>query len=90
MVIGFVNDKDIQSMLEILPQDARYYFCSAKVPRSLTAEDLLKVADAFGLQGKAISDPNEALTSARKAAEENDLIFIGGSTFIVADLMEID
>jgi len=89
MVLGFVNDKDINSMLEILPQDALYYFCSAKVPRSLAAEDLYKIADAFGLRGEVIIDPNKALTAARGAAHKQDLIFVGGSTFVVAELKEL-
>lgn len=90
MVLGFVNDKDINSMLEILPQDALYYFCSAKVPRSLAAEDLYKIADAFGLRGEVIIDPNKALMAAREAANKQDLIFVGGSTFVVAELKELN
>jgi len=90
MVLGFVNDKDINSMLEILPQDAWYYFCSAKVPRSLAAEDLCKLADTFGLRGQVIIDTNNALASARKAAHKQDLIFVGGSTFVVAELRELN
>ncbi len=89
MVLGFVNDKDISSMLELFPQDALYYFCSAKVPRSMAAENLFELAVKFHLQGKVISDPNDALASARAAAHQQDLIFVGGSTFVVAELNEL-
>ena len=90
MVLGFVNDKDINGMLEVLPKQAHYYFCSATVPRSMDAQELATMAKSFGLIGRSISDPNEALAAARKQASPNDLIFIGGSTFVVAELVELD
>ena len=86
MVLGFVNDKDINGMLTLLPKAAHYYFCSAQVPRSMEAAELLGLAANHGLKGKAISDPNEALAQAYKCAASNDLIFVGGSTFVVAEI----
>jgi dihydrofolate synthase/folylpolyglutamate synthase len=86
MVLGFVRDKDIRAMLEILPKDARYYFCAAPLPRSLDAQELASLAEKYQLYGLVIADPNQALETARKAADKNDLIFVGGSTFVVAEL----
>lgn len=86
IVIGMVNDKDIAHVLEMLPKDAIYYFTQAKVKRALPAEALLAQAKGNGLDGKAFSSVIEAYTAARNEASSDDLIFIGGSTFIVADL----
>lgn len=86
IVIGMVNDKDIAHVLEMLPKDAIYYFTQAKVKRALPAEALLAQAKEKGLDGKAFPSVIEAYTAARNEASSNDLIFIGGSTFIVADL----
>ncbi len=89
IVLGFVNDKDISSMLEVLPKEASYYFCSANLPRSLSAADLFEAAKTFGLQGQVIPDTNKALKAARNSARQQDLIFVGGSTFVVAELIEL-
>lgn len=86
IVIGMVNDKDIAHVLEMLPKNAIYYFTQAKVKRALPAEALLAQAKGKGLDGKAFSSVIEAYTAARNEASSDDLIFIGGSTFIVADL----
>lgn len=86
IVIGMVNDKDIAHVLEMLPKDAIYYFTQAKVKRALLAEALLAQAKEKGLDGKAFPSVIEAYTAARNEASSDDLIFIGGSTFIVADL----
>lgn len=86
IVIGMVNDKDIAHVLEMLPKDAIYYFTQAKVKRALPAEALLAQAMEKGLDGKAFPSVIEAYTAARNEASSDDLIFIGGSTFIVADL----
>ena len=90
MVLGFVNDKDIRSMLAILPKDASYYFCAANVPRSLEAKALAALAAEYQLSGDSIADPNQALATAKAAASTDDLIFVGGSTFVVAELAELD
>ena len=88
-VYGTVKDKSIDDILQILPREATYYFCQAKLPRALDASELAKKANEFGLQGHVIPDVNEAKNSALKNASENDLIFIGGSTFVVAELTEL-
>ena len=87
MVIGAVNDKEIESILNLLPKDAIYYFCKADIPRSLNEKELKKLANSIGLRGNAYPSVNEALHIAKKAALEKDLIFIGGSTFIVAEIL---
>lgn len=86
MVLGFVNDKDLNQMLELLPQKAKYYFCSASVPRSTDAHKLAEMAHQFDIIGSVIPDPNRALAKAIKAANKEDIIFVGGSTFVVAEL----
>ncbi len=88
-VFGVVKDKAIDDILAILPAAATYYFCQAKLPRALDAYELAKKANAYGLQGYVIPDVNEAKHSALKNATENDLIFIGGSTFVVAEINEL-
>jgi dihydrofolate synthase / folylpolyglutamate synthase len=85
-VFGVVRDKDLEPVLDILPRDAFYYFCEAKIPRALTAEELAGKARAKGLNGKVITDVNAALNDAKANASPNDMIFIGGSTFVVAEL----
>lgn len=89
MVIGMVKDKDITEILQILPVQATYYFCQSKLPRALDAHILAEKAAHCGLHGTVIPDVNEAKRVALKNASENDLIFIGGSTFVVAELDEI-
>ncbi len=89
MVIGMVQDKDISKILMLLPKDAQYVFCQATLPRALAAISLEEKAREFGLKGACISDVNEALNFARKNAAPDDLIFVGGSTFVVAEIDEL-
>lgn len=89
MVIGMVKDKDIRDVLALLPKDANYYFCQAKIPRALDAESLSGMALAAGLTGKVVADVNEAIGEARKQATKDDMIFIGGSTFVVAEINDL-
>ncbi|MEO7990356.1 MAG: folylpolyglutamate synthase/dihydrofolate synthase family protein [Chryseolinea sp.] len=86
MIIGMVKDKDISEILKLLPTEAKYYFCEAKIPRALDAGLLKEQAQVVGLNGVAIRDVNEAIKEARKSAAVNDMIFIGGSTFVVAEI----
>lgn len=86
LVIGMVGDKDITSMLKLLPKDATYYFCNARIPRALPAADLKAKAAEYGLQGSAYASVAEALEAAKHDASENDFIFIGGSNFTVAEI----
>jgi dihydrofolate synthase/folylpolyglutamate synthase len=87
IILGFVNDKDLGSVLPLFPTDAFYYFTKASVPRALNEVKLKSEAAKFGLNGQSFTDVHSALDSARKNARQSDLIFIGGSTFIVAEVI---
>jgi dihydrofolate synthase/folylpolyglutamate synthase len=89
IIIGFVNDKDLSGVLHLFPGDALYYFTKASVPRALDERILEEVAGKYGLMGESFENVELALLSARKNATTEDMIFIGGSTFIVADLLRI-
>ena len=89
MVLGMVQDKDISKVLSMLPSSGNYVFCEAKLPRALPANQLAEKAVSVGLKGEIIPDINEALAFARKNAGEDDLIFVGGSTFVVAEIEEL-
>lgn len=86
-VLGMVNDKDIFSILNILPKNATYYFCKPDIPRGLNENDLAKQAFKTGLNGKSYSSVAKALSSAKNNAAHNDLVFVGGSTFVVAEVV---
>jgi len=86
-VIGVVNDKDVHSMLGKLPKDATYYFCKANIPRGLDAAELAKQADEFALQGNVYASVKEALKAAQQSAGTNDLVMVGGSAFVVAEVV---
>jgi len=86
VIWGMVRDKDITSMLNLLPQDAKYYFCEPDIPRALGVNDLFKQAQQVGLHGQAIPNVMDAIKLAEKSAQDNDMIFIGGSTFVVAEI----
>lgn len=87
IVIGFVNDKDLTSVLPLFPKDADYYFTRASVPRALDENILRKSAQGFGLTGDSFPDVGSAIDAAKRAASDRDVIFIGGSTFVVADAL---
>lgn len=87
MVIGMVKDKDISKVLAMLPSSAVYYFTQAPIPRALSANELAGQAAAFGLNGNVYADVPSAKQAALEAAGTNDMIFIGGSTFIVAEAL---
>lgn len=87
MVIGMVGDKNIDGMLSLLPKNATYYFTKASIPRALDQDVLLQKGFEFGLMGKSFSTVREAYSSAIRNATENDLVFIGGSTFVVAEVV---
>jgi dihydrofolate synthase/folylpolyglutamate synthase len=86
-VFGLVNDKDTDSILKILPPDAVYYFCKANIPRGLDAEELRQKAYVFGLNGKVYPSVKDAYQEALQTAGEDDLVFVGGSTFVVAEVL---
>ncbi|WP_246452198.1 bifunctional folylpolyglutamate synthase/dihydrofolate synthase [Croceimicrobium hydrocarbonivorans] len=87
IVWGMVGDKQIKDILRILPQSAFYYFTKAEIPRALDAETLKREALKFGLAGKAYADVPSAVKAAQAHTLSDDLIFIGGSTFVVADYL---
>jgi dihydrofolate synthase / folylpolyglutamate synthase len=87
MILGMVRDKSIDAILQLLPEHATYYFTRADIPRSLDANDLKSAALDYGLKGEAYGSVAAAFASAKKNAGINDLIFIGGSTFVVAEVI---
>jgi dihydrofolate synthase/folylpolyglutamate synthase len=89
IVLGVVNDKDLSHVLPLLPKNAHYYFCQAQIPRALPATALQAQAVDFGLQGVIIPSVAEAVKRARSQASPDDLLFIGGSTFVVAEIEEL-
>ena len=89
VVLGAVNDKDVTKMLRLLPPDATYYFCQATIPRALPADELAALAAAVGLPGQAYGPVMAAVAAARAAAQPDDVVFIGGSTFVVAEIEEL-
>lgn len=86
-VLSVVNDKDIDGILELLPKYARYYYCKANIPRGLSVDILAKKATAAGLRGEAFSSVKEAYQAARDNANPDDMIFVGGSNFTVAEVV---
>jgi dihydrofolate synthase/folylpolyglutamate synthase len=85
MVIGMVKDKDIQKVLQLLPSHATYYFCRANIPRALPETELAAAAHSYGLNGLSYPTVADALAAAQKNAQADDMIFVGGSTFVVAE-----
>ena len=89
IVVGMVNDKDISGVLKLLPQSASYYFTQANVKRALPCEQLKNLAESLGLHGHAYPAVREAYAAVCEDADTDDLIFIGGSTFVVADFLTL-
>lgn len=87
LVLGVVNDKDLKSILPLFPKTAHYYFCKADIPRGLDAAQLMHTAKEYGLYGQSYSSVKKALAAARTKAAAEDLIFVGGSTFTVAEVL---
>ncbi len=87
IVIGMVNDKDISGVIAMLPRHAHYYFTQASVARALPAHEVADIAARHGLQGNTYPTVRQAVAAARAAAQDDDFIFIGGSTFVVADVL---
>jgi len=87
IVVGFVKEKDVNSVLELFPKEATYYFCSPAIARGLNVDTLKEIATAKGLQGERYSSVAEALNAAKAQALPTDFIFVGGSTFVVAEVL---
>jgi dihydrofolate synthase/folylpolyglutamate synthase len=86
IVLGVVNDKDLDEVLPLFPKNAIYYFCKPNIPRGLDAAILQEKAKKFDLKGDTYSSVTDAYIHSKKNATRNDFIFIGGSTFVVAEL----
>jgi dihydrofolate synthase / folylpolyglutamate synthase len=86
-VFGMVNDKEVTKVLSLLPQHAEYYFCKASIPRAMDEKELQSIAGEFHLRGKSYSTVAEALEAAKNKAKKDDLILVGGSTFVVAEVL---
>ncbi len=86
-VLGMVSDKEHDKILNLLPKSARYYFCKPNVPRGLDAEILISKAKNFNLQGNVYKSVKSALKAAQSNAMQNDLVLVGGSTFVVAEAL---
>ena len=87
IIIGMVNDKDVNTVLSMLPKDAVYYFTQASVKRAMPVEEFAQKAEKHDLHGNSYANVELAYRAAKQNAEKNDLIFVGGSTFIVADML---
>jgi dihydrofolate synthase/folylpolyglutamate synthase len=88
-ILGFVKDKKVEKILSLLPSQATYFFCQAHIPRAMEAKKVQHIAESLGIQGKIILDVNEAITEAKKEAHPDDLIVVGGSTFVVAEVNQL-
>ncbi len=87
IVLGVVNDKDLDKILPLFPQKATYYFCKPNIPRGLNEKILKDKCSAYNLEGNEYKSVNKALENAKMNASKNDFIFIGGSTFVVAEIV---
>lgn len=88
-ILGFVKDKNIDEILDLFPKDGIYYFCQAENPRFMPAENLIRIAESHGISGYSILSVNEALEFVANLAQKDDFIYVGGSTYIVAELENI-
>jgi dihydrofolate synthase/folylpolyglutamate synthase len=87
IVLGFVKDKELSNILELFPKNARYYFVKADIPRGLPAKELAELALEKGLTGKVYTSVKRGFSAARKQLSPNDILFIGGSIFVVAEIL---
>ena len=86
-VFGTVNDKNLDSILSHLPKNASYYFCQANIPRAMDAKELQQKSAKYELKGNVFTIVKQALSKAKENANASDLIFVGGSTFVVAETL---
>ena len=87
IVLGFVKDKNLDEIIKLFPLDATYYFCQPNIPRGLEADVLLSKFEDYNYKGKAYASVNNAYKEALNKAKKEDLIFVGGSTFVVAEIL---
>lgn len=86
-VLGFVNDKELGKILDMFPDKGVYYFAKANIPRGLPANELKEVASRHGLHGKAYTSVKRAFAAAKKSMQPDDILFVGGSIFVVAEIL---
>jgi dihydrofolate synthase / folylpolyglutamate synthase len=86
-VLGFVKDKDLSKILALFPKESKYYWAKANIPRGLEASILKVNATNFGLQGNGYGTVKKAFNAAKKAAKRNEVIYLGGSIFVVAEVL---
>lgn len=87
LVLGFVKDKAVDKILQLFSQRARFYLCAPQVPRALSIEDLDRIAADLKLNYKIFSSVEEAYSAAKNQAQSDDFIYVGGSTFVVAEIL---
>ncbi len=87
IVFGMVKDKDISTVLSLMPKNAEYYFTNASTQRSLPATELREMASGYGLKGDAYPSVKEAFDAAKAASGADDMIYVGGSNFVVAEVL---
>ena len=86
-VLGFVKDKNLEKVLSLFPKDGIFYFCAANVPRALDSETLTHEASFLGLKGNSFKSVSEAFEAAKKNAKYSDFIYVGGSNFVIAEIL---
>jgi dihydrofolate synthase/folylpolyglutamate synthase len=86
-VLGFVNDKDLDKILDMFPKNGIYYFAKANIPRGLPAAELQSGAALYGLKGKSYTSVKRAFYAAKKCMKPDDILFVGGSIFVVAEIL---
>ena len=86
-VFGVVNDKDLTTILDLFPKKAMYYFCKPDLPRGLDPFLLSEQCKSYGLEGKVYNSVKEAYSTALSVASNDDFVFVGGSTFVVAEVV---
>ncbi|MFT6828285.1 MAG: dihydrofolate synthase/folylpolyglutamate synthase [Roseivirga sp.] len=89
MVLGFVNDKKLDELIPKLPKGAHFVFCEAKVPRAMKLDQIKTLTEPFALNAEYVLDVNEAIQLAKSKANKDDMIYIGGSTFVVAEIEDL-
>ncbi|MCO7186317.1 bifunctional folylpolyglutamate synthase/dihydrofolate synthase [Tenacibaculum sp. XPcli2-G] len=87
IVLGVVSDKDLSEILPMFPEKAKYYFCKPNIPRGLSVDKLKEQASEFGLMGEMFRSVSQSLEKAKVNASKEDMIYVGGSTFVVAEIL---
>lgn len=87
LVLGFVKEKEIEKILEMFPKNAKYYFCKPDIPRGMELEKIVSISEKMKLDFQLFNSVNEAYLEAKKNANQNDLVYCGGSTFVVAEIL---